>query len=36
MSDELGTGRMLTGADRAYLEAVELLLDTYTEMRLGE
>ena len=36
MSDEVEEDTMLTEADRAYLIAVELLLDTYPEMRLGE
>ena len=36
MSDEVEKHTVLTEADRAYLAAVELLLDTYPEMRLGE
>ena len=35
MSDEVGEDTVLTEADRAYLAAVEALLDTYPEMRLG-
>ena len=35
MSDEVGADTVLTEADRAYLAAVELLLDAYPEMRLG-
>ena len=36
MSDEVEEDTVLTEADRAYLTAVELLLDAYPEMRLGE
>ncbi len=36
ISDEVEEDTMLTAADRAYLTAVELLLDAYPEMRLGE
>ena len=36
MSDEVGADTVLTEADRAYLTALELLLDAYPEMRLGE
>ena len=36
MSDEVEEDTVLTEADRAYLVAVELLLDAYPEMRLGE
>lgn len=36
MSDEVEEHTVLTEADRAYLMAVELLLDAYPEMRLGE
>ncbi len=36
MSDEVGTETMLSEADRAYLTAVEPLLDAYPEMRMGE
>jgi hypothetical protein len=36
MSDEVGPDTVLTAADRVYLAAVELLLDAYPEMRLGE
>ena len=36
MSDELEEDTVLTEADRAYLAAVEALLDAYPEMRLGE
>ena len=36
MSDEVEEDTVLTEADRAYLAAVELLLDAYPEMRLGE
>ena len=36
MKDEVGEDGVLTEADRAYLTAVELLLDAYPEMRLGE
>jgi hypothetical protein len=36
MSDEVETDTVLTEADRAYLVAVELLLDAYPEMRMRE
>ena len=36
MSDEVEDDTVLTEADRAYLAAVEQLLDAYPEMRLGE
>lgn len=36
MSDEVGEDTVLTEADRSYLMAVELLLDAYPEMRMGE
>lgn len=36
MSAEVEAGTVLTEADRAYLAAVELLLGTYPEMRVGE
>jgi hypothetical protein len=36
MSDEVGEDTVVAQADRAYLAAVELLLDAYPEMRLGE
>ena len=36
MNDEMEDDTVLTAADRAYLAAVELLLDAYPEMRLGE
>ena len=36
MSDEVEERTVLTEADLAYLAAVELLLDAYPEMRLGE
>ncbi len=36
MSDEVAADTVLTEADRAYLTAVELLLHTYPEMRMGE
>jgi hypothetical protein len=36
MSDEVEEDTVLTEVDRAYLVAVELLLDAYPEMRLGE
>ncbi len=36
MSEEVEEDTVLTEADRAYLTAVELLLDAYPEMRLGE
>ena len=36
MNDEVGSDTVLTEADRAYLMAVEQLLDAYPEMRLGE
>ena len=36
MSDEVEEDSVLTEADRAYLSAVELLLDAYPEMRMGE
>lgn len=36
MSDEVEEDTVLTEVDRAYLGAVELLLDAYPEMRLGE
>jgi hypothetical protein len=36
MSDEVEKDIVLTEADRVYLVAVELLLDAYPEMRLGE
>ncbi len=36
MNDEVEEDTVLTEADRAYLAAVELLLDAYPEMRLGE
>jgi len=36
MNDDVGADTVLTEADRAYLAAVELLLDAYPEMRLGE
>ena len=36
MSDEVEKHTVLTEADRAYLTAVELLLDAYPEMRLSE
>ena len=35
MGDEIDEDTVLTEADRAYLTAVELLLDAYPEMRLG-
>ena len=36
MSDEVKADSGLTEADRVYLSAVELLLDAYPEMQLGE
>ena len=36
MGDGVEQHTVLTEADRAYLTAVELLLDAYPEMRLGE
>jgi hypothetical protein len=36
INEEVGPGTVLTEADRAYLAAVEQLLDAYPEMRLGE
>ena len=36
MSDEVEEDTVLSEADRAYLMAVELLLDAYPEMRIGE
>jgi hypothetical protein len=36
MNDEVEVDTVLTEADREYLAAVELLLDAYPEMRLGE
>ena len=36
ISDEVEEDTVLTEADRAYLAAVEPLLDAYPEMRLGE
>ena len=36
VSEEVGSDTVLTEADRAYLMAVEQLLDAYPEMRLGE
>ena len=36
MSDEVGEDTVLTDADRAYLTAVEALLDPYPETRIGE
>ncbi len=36
MSDEIAEDTVLTAVDRDYLTAVELLLDAYPEMRMGE
>lgn len=36
MADEPGTDAVLSAADRAYLAAVEQLLDVYPEMRMGQ
>ena len=36
MANELGEDTVLTAADHAYLAAVELLLDAYPDMRMGE
>ena len=36
MSDEVNEDTLLTEADRAYLLALEALLDMYPEMRMGE
>lgn len=36
MSEEVGIDTVLTDEDRAYLTALELRLDMYPEMRLGE
>jgi len=36
MSDEVDEATVLTEADRAYLAALELRLDMYPEMRMGE
>lgn len=36
MSDEVKEDTVLTEVDRAYLAAVEALLDAYPEMRMGE
>jgi hypothetical protein len=36
MNDEVREGTVVTGADRAYLAAAELLLDAYPEVRLSE